>query len=169
MSDQSVLAAKAWAGRIAAERSYRYYTAVSDKYRRRYHRTAMTIAVASLLAGTMAPISVATGAGAAQWAGFAFSFVAGLAVIVLLRNNDSRTLAKAESASAYFAMMGRDWTQVWTNRRDPNDANNIRLLEERMWAGPDVGIAIDEALNKRCNADAIRFVQGEYSLYAAPA
>lgn len=167
MSDPSGLATRAWLGRLDAERSCRYYVAASKRYRRRYHITALTILIASALAGMLAWVALQTGSPVAQWVGSGFSFVAGVAAGVLLRFNDARTLAKAESASDYFAMMGRDWAHVWLNRADPNDHTNIRVLEERMWAAPDVGITIDDELNDRCQTEAEQVVLGEYKLYAA--
>lgn len=154
---------RAWHGRIDAERQHRYFIAIKEKYRRRFHWTAITVAASSVMSGTLTLIARTSDASWADLVSPAFSFIAGLSIAFLLRNNDARIVAKAESASEYFAMMVRDWRHVWVNMHDPRRAESIRLLEERMANAPDVDVGVDSKLNQRCYEEAIDVAMHDYA------
>ena len=163
------LARRAWHGRIAAERSYRYYLDASRRHRRRYVRTALSIVFGSaIIMAVSATDLVATSPGWLEWLRAGAAGLVSLSVSLLLRFNDARTVAKAESASEYFAMLGRDWQHVWQHRDEANDEANIRLLEERMYAGPDVGVDVGDKINLRCQREAIEVVKSDYG-HVSPA
>ena len=162
MSRQDNLTRRIWFGLLDSERTARYFRVVSDRHRRRYHCVAMTIGIGSVLAASCTTAALFTGVDVFQWLSITFSGITGAAVVWLLRNNDARVLAQSESASLYYTMMYRQWRHVWDNRRDPNDAANIQLLEERMHAGPNVDLADDEALNYECYLVANRVVESEF-------
>ena len=163
MTTEESLRQQIWLGLLDSERATRYYRAAGDKYRRSYHWTAVTIALGSILTGASTLTAKLTDAGAAEAATVVFSIVTALAVAWLLRRNDARTLAQTQSASAYFAVMYREWRHVWDNRDDPNDASNVRVLAERMHAGPPVDMEDDEALNQACYEQAIQVVQHDFA------
>ena len=163
MTTEESLRQRIWLGLLDSERATRYYRAAGAKYRRYYHRTAMSIAVGSILTGASTLGAKLTDALVAEVGTIVFSTITALAVAWLLRRNDARTLAQTQSASAYFAVMYREWRHAWDNHEDPNDASNVRVLAERMHAGPPVDMEDDEALNQACYERAIQVVQHEFA------
>ena len=152
-----------WLGLLDSERAVRYYRASSDRYRQYYHWTALAIA-----AGSIATSATATGAKLSDALvldvlAIFFSVITASAVAWLLRRNDARTHAQTQSASAYFAVMYREWRYVWDRQDDPNDASNVRVLMERMHAGPTVDMKDDEDLNQAAYEQAIKVVQQEFA------
>lgn len=163
-SHEQGLARRAWFGRIDAERSYRYYLGVSRWHRRRFHATTIVILIGTTAIVLSAALPLAGESDLIrEWVRAIASGFVGGAVALLMRYNDSRTVAKAEAASEYFEILGRDWVRVWQSRNTLEENEiTILVLEERMHEAPDVGVDIDEAKNERCQKEAIVVVKTEY-------
>ncbi|MCY3956790.1 MAG: hypothetical protein OXG65_00670 [Chloroflexi bacterium] len=155
-----------WLNHIDAERSAQYYRLTSDRYRRRHSLMVSGVGVATIAAGALNTAGHLSSQGWVYWLGLVFSFGAGAGVLMLIRLNDARTVAKAESAYAYFAMLGRDWQRAWDSPVD--DETTLSILTERMANSPEVGVAIDDQLNERCHIEAVQTVgRGYDAQYAA--
>ena len=164
------LARRAWRGRIAAERSYRYYLDASRRHRQRYVFISVGIMfLTAIVMGVSAFNLAATPSVWLEWVRVVAAGGIAFLVSLLMGLNDARTVAKAESASEYFAMLGRDWRYIWQHRDPAEDEANIRLLEERMHSAPDVGIDIKAKINRRCQREAIDVVKADYGYAPAAA
>lgn len=137
----------------------------NDKCRRCHSLKVGGVGISTIAAGALNSAGHRSSEAWVYWLGLVVSFGAGVGVLMLIRLNDARTVAKAESAYAYFTMLGRDWQRAWESQDD--DEAYIWILTERMANSPDVGVAIDDVLNERCHVAAVKTVARGYAQHAA--
>ena len=149
---------RAWDGRLDAERNYRYYRALADRYRLYYQSAAFAIAVASLFAGALYAWDHPLGNVFAAIA----SVMAALVMVFLISFEIPIRAARADSAATYYQELVDEWRSVWWNHFGESVLEDIKKLEARMNTCPQVPISVNKKLNNRCIDEAEKIVEAEY-------
>ena len=154
-----------WLQILDSERWSRYYRQLAMRHRRMHSWTTLAIGFTSLATAFLAGASAFTDMVPIQVSSLVFGFITGFVVAYFLHQNDARVASQAEAASSHFSLMGREWRYVWNNRAE-GEANQVRVLLERMRAGPNVDIDDDEVLHQECHKEAIVIMEKEFAVAA---
>ena len=150
---------RAWDGRLDAERNYRYYRILADRYRFWYQSVAFVIALTSLFAGVLYPLDSQLLDSIASVS----ALVAGASTVFIISFEIPVKAARADAAAKYYEAIIDSWRDMWWRQKEDNILIEIRNLEQRMQLAPEVPIGERRELNDRCHDEAIEIVKGEYS------
>lgn len=144
-------------GRVDAERNYRYYSVMSDRYRKYYGVLAFFIGGASF-----SPLLLE---GVRIWeldVRIVLPALAGIAMLYLISFDIPGKAARAENVQRFYMILSHQWRDLWWNQTDENVLQDARMLEMREHAYITTGISTDDSLSDRCLETAMKIVLAEY-------
>ncbi len=152
-----------WLGILDAERQYRYYQQLSDRFRRFHFRLTVFVTIA---ASAAASALFATLPWEADWPIAAvLAVVAGVTIWLSYANYSGKATA-AYIFCDQFAFIASEWRRLWYMSEEDSvvwiEVWRLKDRQERVTAGYG-DLALDEKLNEECAKEAYQVVQDEFA------